>query len=165
MAWFILSCSLLSGIWTLFCVSESPRATEGTVVRFFSPENYKTFFNLFRKPREAGRKNLILLMVCDGIMFLTGLGIDGVQRLYVLKSPICWSPTLSGYYSAFAMFVHGVGGAAGVKFLGRCLKELKVTRIGMVSVILSSVLLAFSDRTWMVFLGKYVWSFKAPSSF
>ena len=66
---------------------ESPRETEGTVVRFFSPENYKTFFNLFRKPREAGRKNLLLLMVCEGIMFLTGLGIDGIQRLYVEKNP------------------------------------------------------------------------------
>lgn len=59
----------------------------------------------------------------------------------VLKSPLCWSPTLSGYYSAFAMFAHCFGGAAGVRFMGHCLKELKVRWIGMATVILSSVLL------------------------
>ena len=154
-AWFILSCFVVSGIWALFCVPKIPRPTNDTPVRFFSPENFKSFINFFRKQRQGGRKNLLLLLVCVGIVYLVTIGVEGVMTLFVLKSPLCWSPTLYGYYFAFAMFVHGVGSVAGIKYLGRCFKELTVVRIGMVTLILSSILLAFSNRTWMVFVGMY----------
>lgn len=153
-AWFILSCSVLAGVWTLFCVPESPRISNDTTVPFFSPENVKILFNLFRKKRETGRKNLLLLMICSGIVCLSGIGIDGVKRLFILKSPLCWSPSLIGYFFAFELFVHGIGSVAGVKFFGRCFRELTVARIGMMTLKLALILLAFSDRTWMVFLGK-----------
>ena len=93
-------------------------------------------------------------MACSGIVFLSGLGIESVKKLYVLKSPLCWRPSLVGYYSAFEMFVHGIGGVVGVKLFSRFFKEMTVARIGLVTQILASILLAFSDRTWMVFVGK-----------
>ena len=93
-------------------------------------------------------------MVCGGTVFLSTVGIDGVKSLYILKSPLCWSPTLVGYYLAFEAFVHGIGSVVGIPCFGRCLKELNVARIGMVTVILASILLAFTDRTWMMFVGK-----------
>ena len=153
-AWFILFCSVLAGVWTLFCVPESSRISNDTTVPFFSPENFKILFNLFRTKRETGRKNLLLLMICSGIVCLSGIGIDGVKRLFILKSPLCWSPSLIGYFFAFELFVHGIGSVAGVKFFGRCFRELTVARIGMMTLMLALILLAFSDRTWMVFLGK-----------
>ena len=153
-AWFILSCFILAGAWTLFYVPEIPKQTNDNTVRFFSIENVKSFINFFRKQREAGRKNLLLLLLCAGIVYLVTIGVEGVMSLYILKSPLCWSPTLVGYYFAFAMFLHGVGSVAGVKFFGRCFKELTIARIGIVTLVLSLILLAFSDRTWMVFVGK-----------
>lgn len=154
-AWFILACYVLSGIWALFCVREIPRQINiDTTVRFFSLENVKCFLKLFRKRRDAGRRNLLVLMLCGGLVFLTTVGIDGVKSLYILKSPLCWSPTLVGYYYAFEAFVHGVGSVIGIPLLGRCFKELNVARVGMVTIVLASVILAFSDRTWMVFACK-----------
>lgn len=137
----------------MFCVSEIPRRANETAVRFFSLENFKSFVNFVRKEREAGRKNLLLLLACAGVVYLVTIGVESVMTLYILKSPLCWSPTLVGYYFAFTMFVHGVGSVAGVEGFRRCFKELTVVRISMVSLILASVLLAFSDRTWMVFFG------------
>ena len=155
-AWFMLACYVLSGVWAIFCVQEIPRATNNeNAIRFFSIENIKCFVNFFRKRREAGRKNLLLLMVCEGVIFLSTLGIEGVKALYILKSPLCWGPSLVGYYFAFEAFVHGVGSVVGIHCFGRCFKELTVARIGMVTVILALTMLAFSDRTWMVFVGKY----------
>ena len=153
--WFILGCYVLSGTWALFCLREIPKPNENRV-RFFSLQNIKCFFNLFRGRGETGRKNLILLMFCGGLVFLTTVGVDGVKSLYIMKSPLCWSPTLIGYYFAFEAFVHGIGTVVGIPCFGCCFKELNVARIGMVTIILASILLAFSDRTWMVFAGKCV---------
>jgi len=89
-AWFILGSYVLSGIWALFCVCEVPRPTNyDTAVRFFSLENFKCFFKLFRKRRDAGRRNLLLLMLCGGLVFLSTFSIESVKVLYVLKSPLC----------------------------------------------------------------------------
>ena len=92
--WFIWSCYFLVGFWTLFCVTEFPKPVTDTSVSFFSKENIKGFVNFFRKQREAGRKNLFLLMFCGGVIFLSRVGTDGVETLYVQKSsllaPLCW---------------------------------------------------------------------------
>lgn len=160
-AWFILACFLLAGIWTLFCVPESRTTADNIPVRFFSTENIKSFFNFFRKQREAGRKNLLLSMVCSGLFFLVTVGVDGVITLYILKSPLCWNATLIGYFFAFALFLRGFGSVAGVKFFGRCFRELTVARFGMVSLALSMIMLAFSNRTWLVFVASAVGIFGA----
>jgi len=153
--WFILGCYVLAGIWALYCVPEIPRPTNNdAAVRFFSLENVKCFFKLFRKRRDAGRMNLLLLMLCGGLVRLSTFGIVSVEVLYVLKSPLCWSPTLVGYFLAFEAFVHGVGSVMGIPLLGTCFKTLNVVRVGIVTVILSFIVLAFSDRTWMVFVCK-----------
>lgn len=155
-AWFMLACYVLSGVWALFCVREIPRGNSNEkMVGFFSTDNIKCFINVFRKQRKAGRNNFLLLMVCEGVIFLSILGIAGVKGLFILRSPLCWGPHLVGYYFAFEGFVHGVGSVVGIHCFGRCLKELSVVRISLVSVILALVMLAFSDRTWMVFVGKY----------
>jgi len=161
-AWFIVGCYVLSGIWALFCVREIPRPTNNdTAVRFFSLENIKSFFKLFRKRRDVGRRNLVLLMLCGGFTFLTTVGIDGVKSLYILKSPLCWSPTLVGYYYAFQAFVHGVGSVIGIPLFGSCFKELNVARVGMITIILASIILAFSNNTWMVFVAGAVGVFSS----
>ena len=59
-----------------------------------------------------------------------------------------------GYYYAFQAFVHGVGSVIGIPLFGSCFKELNVARVGMITIILASIILAFSNNTWMVFVGK-----------
>ena len=59
-----------------------------------------------------------------------------------------------GYYFAFEAFVHGVGSVIGIPLLGTCFKELNVARVGILTVVLASIILAISDRTWMVFVCK-----------
>lgn len=103
----------------------------------------------------------MLLMLCGGLVFLTTVGIDGVKSLYIMKSPLCWGPTLVGYYYAFEAFVHGLGSVIGIPLFGRCFKELNVARVGMVTIILASIILAFSGHTWIVFVAGAVGVFNS----
>ena len=49
-----------------------------------------------------------------------------------------------GYYSAFEMFVEGIGSVVGVEIFRRCFREMNVVRIGIVTFMSASVLAAFS---------------------
>lgn len=94
-----------------------------------------------------------MLLISDGIISLGVLGISGVVALFVLRSPLCWGPTTLGAFMAFRFFMQGVGGIVGIGLLKRFMKDINVTRVGMVTQCASLVFFAFSDRTWMVFLG------------
>ena len=95
-----------------------------------------------------------MLLISDGIITLGVMGISGVVALFVLRTPLCWGPGTLGVFMAFRFFMQGFGGIAGIGILKRFMSEINVTRIGMVSQCASLVFFAFSDRTWMVFLGK-----------
>ena len=151
--YFILVCAVAAGICAIFLVPETRTLDPNIKPRFFSLTSIKECVQVFRKPREGGRWNLILLVLCSGILTLTTLGLSGVITLFVLKSPLCWSPSLLGYFMAYRLLLLGLGAAVGIKVLGKCFREVNVARIGMLTQIAGLVLFAFADRTWVVFLG------------
>lgn len=150
--WIILGCYLISGLWVIFLVPESHEKATHEKHNFFDIKSLKVLVNVFRKEREVGRKSLLLLVVVSAIIYLTTLGLEGVTSLFVMRSPLCFSPKLVGYFLAYGMFLSGVGGAVGVKLLGKFFSELNACDISIVSQIGEMVLLAFATRTWLVFV-------------
>ena len=144
-------------LWVIFLVPESKQKAEKKKMRFLSFDSFRAIWSVYKKPRNGGRKNLILLLVSDGIINLGVMGISGVVALFVLRSPLCWGPATLGVFMAFRFFMQGFGGIVGIGLLKRCMSEINVTRVGMVTQCASLVFFAFSDRTWMVFLGKSKW--------
>ena len=152
--WFIFACHAASVLWAVFMVPESKQKSHKKKMRFFSFDSFRAIWSVYRKPRNGGRKNLIMLLISDGIITLGVMGISGVVALFVLRTPLCWGPGTLGVFMAFRFFIQGFGGIAGIGILKRFMSEINVIRIGMVSQCASLVFFAFSDRTWMVFLGK-----------
>ena len=152
--WFIFSCHVASALWVIFLVPESKQKVEKKKLRFFSFDSFKAIWSVYRKPRNGGRKNLIMLLVSDGIISLGVMGISGVVALFVLRTPLCWGPATLGVFMAFRFFMQGFGGIVGIGLLKRFMSDINVTRVGMLTQSASLVFFAFSDRTWMVFLGK-----------
>ena len=151
--WFIFACHMAAVLYVIFLVPESTHTTEKKKMRLVSFDSFKAIWNVYKRPRNGGRKNLVMLLISDGIISLGVMGISGVVALFVLRSPLCWGPTTLGAFMAFRFFMQGFGGIVGIGLLKRFMKDINVTRVGMVTQCASLAFFAFSDRTWMVFLG------------
>lgn len=154
--WFILACQFTAAMYVIFLVPESKPKTKKDRVRFFSLRSLKVIWSVYRDPRHGYRRSLFLLLIGDGIVSLSTMGLSGVILLYVLRSPLCWSPNVLGAFMAFRFLTQGLGGVVGIGLLKRCCSDQNITRIGLTSLIISLVLFAFANKTPIVFLGKYV---------
>ena len=153
--WLILACHIASALCVIFLVPENPERVTDEKIKFFDLKNLKTLANVFKKKREGGsRKSLLLLVFTGAVITLTTQGLGGVTALFVMTSPLCFNPRLVGYFLAYRMFISGVGGAVGVKLLRRFFSETVTSGISIVCQMGEMVLLAFSTRTWLVFVGK-----------
>lgn len=161
--WFSLGCYLISGLWVIFLVPESHEKATHEKHNFFDIKSLKVLVNVFRKQREVGRKSLLLLVFVVAIVTLTTMGLEGVTNLFVMRSPLCFGPKLVGYFLACRMFFDGLGGAVGVKLLGKFFSELTTCGISVVSQIVEMVFLAFATRTWLVFAAPILGCFKASA--
>ena len=152
--WLILACQIASVLFAVFFVPEPYERVTNKDNKFFDLKSLKALVNVFRKKREGGRKPLLLLICAGAVVTLTTLGLGGVTALFVMRSPLCFGPKLVGYFLAYRMFVSGVGGPIGVKFLRKFFSEMTTGAISIVSQIGEMVLLAFATRTWLVYTGE-----------
>ena len=152
--WLIFACLIASILSVIFLVPESRERVTNVDSRFFDPNSLKALVNVFRKKREGGRRNLLLLVSAGAVITLTTMGLGGVTALFVMRSPLCFNPKLVGYFLAYRMFVSGVGGPIGVKLLRKCFSEMVTSAISIVSQIGEMAMLAFATSTWLVFTGK-----------
>lgn len=93
-------------------------------------------------------------MLVGAISTFTDEGVAGVKTLFIIKSPLCFSPTLVGYFLAYTLLIPGLGATVGVKLFRTFFSEKITGGIGVVSQIIGMASLAFSNRTWLVFLGE-----------
>ncbi|KAK1800385.1 hypothetical protein P4O66_005621, partial [Electrophorus voltai] len=143
---------LFNLLYALFVLEESRVADGGTtgaggVVRRLTFGIYELFARGGRK-----RNRLVVLLIATFCSFsFTNFGSLSVITLYELNEPLCWSEILVGYGSALSTAVF-VTSFAGVAVLSRCLPNLVVVLIGMLSVCVSMVMMAFAKTTLMMFL-------------
>lgn len=152
--WFIFACHTAAFLWVVFMVPESKPKSNKRKIRLLSCDSFRSVWKVYRKPRNGGRRNLVLLLIGDGIISLGIMGVSGVITLFVLRSPLCWGPTTLGAFMAFRFFMQGFGGLVGIGVLKRFMSIVNVTRLGMLTLIVSLVFFAFSDKGWMIFLGE-----------
>lgn len=152
--WFLWGSLLLIILYTIIFVKETIQPKKDEKVLFFSMESLKQNLRVITKRRPAERNNLLLIFIFFAFFVFTTFGEGAVLVLYLLRSPLCWIPSILGYWFACYSVVGGVGSIAGIGILKRYCSEINITRIGLVSKIAGTLLLAFSDKTWMVFLGK-----------
>ena len=155
--WFIFSCLLASVAYVVFFVPESKPVTERTSVRqLCSLTAVKRVWHIYKNPRNGARRNLVIFTLSSGIVVLTSLGVGGVIVLFLLHSPLCFSPEKVGYFSAFRFASLGIGAVLGIKILARWMTEVNIARVGIISQVAFLLVFGFSKTTWLVFLCKFL---------
>ncbi|XP_031551724.1 proton-coupled folate transporter-like [Actinia tenebrosa] len=155
--WFILACLLFSVLYTVFFLPESRPPSDVTEkTSLGSCQSIKRILAVYKAPREGGRFNLILLTLSSAFSQIATQGSTGIVTLFVLHTPLCFSPEFVGYIAALRSLCIGIGAILGIKLLGIWLTELSISRIGIVSSIGGLVTFGLSKTTFLVFTAPVV---------
>ncbi|XP_068708806.1 proton-coupled folate transporter-like [Montipora foliosa] len=154
--WFILGCELFAVIYAVFFVPESRCRSNEETGKLFSLDNFKSSWRVYAKAVGARKRNLILLTLCCGVVSLSVRGISGALSLFMLYSPLCFSPEYVGYLLAFWNSLQGVGGVVTIKAFGMCLSKVNIVRISFLSYLGFLVFFGFSTSLLMVFFSPLI---------
>ncbi|XP_020897352.1 proton-coupled folate transporter [Exaiptasia diaphana] len=152
--WFILGCLLFSVLYTAIFVPESrpPSDLPDEKVSFFSCKSLKRIYKVYSAPREGGRRNLVLITICSGILQSVLMGLTATITLFMIHTPLCFSPEWVGYFTAWRSLSIGLGAILGIKLLGKCFSELTIARFGILTRLGSLVLLGFSTTKLLIYM-------------
>ncbi|XP_066507776.1 lysosomal proton-coupled steroid conjugate and bile acid symporter SLC46A3 [Hoplias malabaricus] len=145
---------LLNLLYVIFFLKESrvvenpvgSDATDGAIQKLTL-----SIYNLFAEGSRRRNALLVLLIVIFCSFSFANFGGLTVITLYELNEPLCWSEILIGYGSALSISVF-VTSFIGVYLLSRCLPNLVIIFIGILSVFIGMTMMAFVKTTLMMFL-------------
>ncbi|MCI4388206.1 hypothetical protein PGIGA_G00083040 [Pangasianodon gigas] len=108
-------------------------------------------YSLFAQGSRRRNCLLILLIIIFCSFSFGNFGGLSLVTLYELNEPLCWNEILIGYGSALSTAVFAVS-FVGVYVLSRCLSDTTIIFIGMLSVFVGLVMMAFVKTTLLMFL-------------
>ncbi|KAJ8342526.1 hypothetical protein SKAU_G00324540 [Synaphobranchus kaupii] len=99
------------------------------------------------------RRNTLLTLLLLTFTFYTFANMGGLSMvtLYELNAPLCWSEILIGYGSALSTVVF-LTSFVGITLFSRCLRNVTIVFIGLVSVMSGLAMVAFAKTTLLMFL-------------
>ncbi|XP_062870075.1 lysosomal proton-coupled steroid conjugate and bile acid symporter SLC46A3 [Trichomycterus rosablanca] len=142
---------LVNLIYVVFFLEES-RVIERTEANGFTVRKLILgIYNLFAQ--GSRRRNCFLLLLITVLCLFSFVYFGGLSviTLYELNEPLCWNEILIGYGSALTTAVFAVS-FLGVLLFSRCLPELTIIFIGMLSVCAGLMMMAFVKTTLLMFL-------------
>lgn len=110
-------------------------------------------YSLFARGSRRRNWLLVLLIIIFCSFSFVYFGGLSLITLYELKEPLCWNEILIGYGAALSTAVFVVS-FVGIYVLSRCLSDTTIIFIGMLSVFIGLVMMAFTKTTLLMFLGK-----------
>ncbi|KAG9351768.1 hypothetical protein JZ751_023019 [Albula glossodonta] len=108
-------------------------------------------YHLFAGGSKRRNCLLVLLLSTFTSYCFANMGGLSMVTLYELNEPLCWSEILIGYGSALSTVVF-LTSFVGVTLLSRCLHNVAIVFIGLLSVMSGLVMIAFAKTTLMMFL-------------
>lgn len=116
---------------------------------------YALAYGIYQLFAGASRRRnvllVLLLLVLSTYVFANTGGLSMIT-LYELNEPLCWSEILIGYGSALSVSVF-LTSFIGLAILSHCgVPNLVIILIGILSVMTSLIMVAFSKTTLMMFL-------------
>ncbi|KAM4807945.1 solute carrier family 46 member 2-like [Rhinophrynus dorsalis] len=104
-------------------------------------------------------KFIIITMFTSAIFYnIATTGAEDVINVYVLKKPLSWGPVDVGYGYA-ATYMTYITSFLGVYVLSKCLGDLGLIIIGMVSFSSGILIMAFVHRTYLYYIARAVMMF------
>lgn len=154
--WMLLFLHTFALFYVVFILPESriPSEADRASFKFFSLSHVIAITSIFTVERHGGHWRMIILMIISGIMIMCSIGFGSIIVLYALDRPLCCNAVMIGYYLALSFFMQAVGAILGLRFLGALLSEHVMLQIGMLSIILSLLVMASVKSRQMLFIGK-----------
>lgn len=147
---------LLNLVYAIFILEES-RVIDSAAYAETNTHIFKkltrgiySLFTVGSRRRNCLLALLIVIFCSFSFAYFGGLNL---VTLYELNKPLCWNEILIGYGSALSTAVFAAS-FVGVYVLSRCLSETPIIFIGMLSVFIGLVMMAFIKTTLLMFLGK-----------
>lgn len=109
----------------------------------------------FKKRRNHGRAQILLLTLANTMCIFILYGIINLGYMYT-REKLHWAVKENSIYSATNTLISLAGALIGVKVGGKLLGigDLPLAILGYFSAIAEFILIAFSTRTWHMYLGK-----------
>lgn len=121
-------------------------------------------YHLFAQGSKRRNCLLALLIIIFCSFSFVNFGGLSLVTLYELNKPLCWNEILIGYGSALSTAVFAVS-FVGLYVLSRCLSDTTIIFIGIVSVFVGFMMMAFVKTTLLMFLGKLSNELIPPSAY
>ncbi|XP_051766646.1 solute carrier family 46 member 3 [Ctenopharyngodon idella] len=110
-----------------------------------------SIYNLFAGGSRGKKWVLLLLIVIFSSLSFVNTGGLSIFTLYELNKPLCWSEILIGYGSAVSTSIF-ITSFVGLYLFSLCLTNIAIVFIGMLSIVISMLMTAFTKTTLMMFL-------------
>ncbi|KAL5008859.1 hypothetical protein ScPMuIL_014440 [Solemya velum] len=107
---------------------------------------------------KSGEKRWRYFVVLAAFFFMytTMTGRYGVETLYQLNQPFCWSPMKIGIFGGIRGFLQDAAGVLSVKLFRNCFTDVVLSIIGAISATGYQVILAFSDADPAMYIAAVV---------
>ncbi|XP_068600901.1 lysosomal proton-coupled steroid conjugate and bile acid symporter SLC46A3 [Brachionichthys hirsutus] len=111
-------------------------------------------YEMFAGATRRSRTRLALLLLIITSLVFALFGGSSVLTLFELSEPLCWNAVLIGYGAALSstLFLASFLGLSAFMYCG--VPQLLIILIGMLSVLSSMVLLAFTKTTLLMFIAR-----------
>ena len=152
---FLLVFHVLNLFYTYFAVQESIIKRDN--VKFLTTVHIRKTFVLYTQDDGTNRKwKINILMLAMLFISCIDLGNSDIQTYKLLKSPLCFTSVLVGYFIAVNYAVKMTLGAAFLKFTYRYLKEIWTMILSCMSSAAFNFVFPFATTELFAFLCKFV---------
>jgi len=130
--------------------------TKDPLVRFWSLGHFRKAFNLYFRDNGTGRrwKLLLSLVIVFFSCSVTYASFD-VQTFYLIDVPFCLSSIQIGYFGAMLSCISAPVSMLMTKFTLSIFGDSGLLLIGAVSTTSYEVVMTFSTKTFLIFMGKF----------
>ena len=150
----LLSFNVLNLLYTHFAVEESIIKKDN--IKFFTTKHVKKTLLLYTKDDDTNRRwkigvvMVILLLIC-----CIDLGNADIQTYKLLKTPLCFTSVLVGYFTAINYAIKMCIGVVFLKLTFRYLKEVYIIILSCSSAAAFNFIFPFATTRLFAFLCKY----------
>ncbi|KAA0703985.1 Solute carrier family 46 member 3 [Triplophysa tibetana] len=144
---------LLNLLYVIFILEESKVVDKSQIVACCQALRRLAsgIYNLFAGGHNKRSWILVLMILTLSTFSFSNTGGLSSITLYELNKPLCWSEILVGYGSAASTTVF-ITSFIGLYMFTRCLPNIAIIYIGMLSVVIGMTATAFAKTTLVMFL-------------
>ena len=142
----------LTTAYAIFFIPETIK--KDPEAKLFSTDHLKEAFLIYFKDDGTGRSLCLILLLCSLVGPLLVSFSTGIDTLFQMNYPLCWTSVTIGIYSSTVLAMVAGGGLICAYFLRKCLSDAGMILLSGISSALNSGYKSIVRNTPMMFMSK-----------